>query len=665
VSVAIPPHTSVDTVKYMVAGRVVTLPLKAGSQVDASVVGAFPPKQAIGDYTEKDHTVLSTLAQSDWIGGGQITESDEAVDINRYHGIATLETRYPRAMTLLPLSEYHEGTLAVHPLGDLGGTFYYADALDIYSAEGTTVLDTGDDIGFTPTGKCVLFTGNTGGATKLYIPQGTNGYDVYDGATVSHQTGADPVGFARWGKQLWCVEANGDVRQSLDGTTWTTKVQTDPANDMRGLLKFYDRSDNPALVLIDDQGIQALDVASGEAWDTEFHDIPPQDEAGVAFAKWRADVFYAFGMGIFRYTFSTRNAQGLDRDDGVPAEYRGHIVDLEGTMNDLFALVKGKEVAGEADEPEYEFEGEEEYAIQVAPGTARSFLARYDGVGWHTLWAADQDAGAPTRMFVSRTSEGGMLYWGVGNRLYSCQLSTAFQNPKENPQARFAETGRLESSRLNMGMIGSRQALSEIRVRTEACTATEVVRVYYRTDLRDWTLLGSITTGPAEGESLLTEYQIGANGTWPDPMATPRYEGEMFSWMQYAIEMDRDPADDTKSPVVKSVSVVTLKIPGVVHSFSFTVDCSTVGDALNDVYGMGNWERQRFVEGMTDWGRSEGEEGPFFGFQHRNRWHNVRQTGCSGRDLSGQDLRGDRRVTVLDVFEMEGSPIDFLPEEGS
>jgi hypothetical protein len=661
VSTALPPFTGPDTVKYMVAGRVVTLPIKAGTQVDASVVGAFPPKQAIGDYTEKDHTVLSTLAQSDWIGGGQITESDEAVDINRYHGIATLETRYPRAMSLLPLAECHVGTNDVHPLNDLGGIFYYADGLDIFSAIGTTVIDTGDNLGFSPVQKSVLFTGNTG-TTKIYIPQGTNGYDVYDGTTVTHRATAQPVGFARWGIQLWCVEATGQIKRSLDGITWTDVVKADPANTMRGLVKFYDRTDNPSLILIDDQGIQAVDAASSEIWDTEFHDIPPQDDAGVAFGKWRADVFYAFGMGIFRYTFSTRNAQGLDRDDGVPAEYRGAIVDLEGTMNDLFALVRGQDVAGEADEPTIEFEGEEEYSVGVAPGTARSFLARCDGIGWHTLWAADQAAGTPTRMFISRTVEGGMLYWGVGNCLYSTQLSTAFQNPKENPQHRFALTGRLESSRLNMGMIGARQALSEIRVRTEDCTATEVVRVYYRTDKRDWTLMGAINTEPDTGNSLLSTFYVGVNGNYPDAMTTPRYEGEMFTWMQYAIEMDRDPDDDSKSPVVKSVSVVTLKIAGVVQSFSFTVDCSTINDEWTRMFGMGNWERQRFVEGMTDWGRSEGEEGPFFGFLHRQRWHNVRQTGCSGRDSSGLDMRGDRRVTVLDVFEIEGSPIDFIPD---
>jgi hypothetical protein len=188
------------------------------------------------------------------------------------------------------------------------------------------------------------------------------------------------------------------------------------------------------------------------------------------------------------------------------------------------------------------------------------------------------------------------------------------------------------------------------------------VRVYYRTDLRDWTLMGTINSGPSEGESLLTEFQVGANGTFPGPTTTLRYEGEMFNWVQYAIEMDRDPADDTKSPQVKSVSVVHLKIPGTVHSFSFTVDCSTDDSEFGRSFGMGKWERQRFVEGMTDWGREEGEEGPFFGFLHRARWHNVRQTGCSGRDVSGLDLRGDRRITVLDVFEIEGSPLDYVPE---
>jgi hypothetical protein len=654
----IAPHAAIDTVTYFVGGREVVLPIKGN--VEASVVGAFPPKQVIGDYTERDHTVLSQLVQSDWIGGGQITDSDEAVDINRYYGIATLETRYPKAMTLLPLTESVTGTGTIYPLGDISDTFYYADGLDIWTHDGTTAADTGDNVNFTPENKSVLFSGS--GTTALYIPQGVDGYDVYDGLSTTHFTDAEPVGFARWGKQLWCIEENGSVRRSLDGATWETVAQTDEANGMRGLIKFYDRSDNPALLVIDDQGIQAVDAAAGDIYDTEFHDIPPQDDAGIAFCKWRADVFYAFGMGIFRYTFSTRSASGLDRDNGVPAEFRGAIVDLDGTMNDLFALVRGEVVAGEADEPEYEFEGEEEYAIHVAPESARSSLMRYDGIGWHTLWASTEASGDPTRMFYSRNVPGGMLYWGVGNSLYFTRQSTSFQNPKENPNARFSATGRLESSKLNMGMVGSRQALSAIRVRTEDCTATEVVRVYYRTDLRDWTLMGTINSGPSEGESLLTEFQVGANGTFPGPTTTLRYEGEMFNWVQYAIEMDRDPADDTKSPQVKSVSVVHLKIPGTVHSFSFTVDCSTDDSEFGRSFGMGKWERQRFVEGMTDWGREEGEEGPFFGFLHRARWHNVRQTGCSGRDVSGLDLRGDRRITVLDVFEIEGSPLDYVPE---
>ena len=61
------------------------------------------------------------------------------------------------------------------------------------------------------------------------------------------------------------------------------------------------------------------------------------------------------------------------------------------------------------------------------------------------------------------------------------------------------------------------------------------------------------------------------------------------------------------------------------------------------------------------YGRGEVSVAPFFGFLHKNRWHNVRQTGAAGTNFSGTDSRGDLRVTVLDVFEIEGSPLDFIP----
>ncbi len=635
-------HAEPETVTYFVNGDTTTLPIKG--QVQTSVVGAFPPKQVIGDFTRQSHEVLSALIQSDWIGGGQVTQSDEAIDINRYYGIATLETRFPKRLTLLPLVETVAGTGTVNPLGDLGGVFYYADGINIFSASGASVTDTGDDLTNAPVHKGVLFTG--GGTTRLFVPLGPNGYDIYDGSSVSHQTSAEPVHFARWGNQLWCVQADGQIMLSTDGTTWETKLTADPANDMRGILKFYDRSDNPALILIDDQGIQALDVAAGEIWDTEFHDIPPQDDAGLAFAKWRADAFYAFGMGLFRYTFSTRNAQGLDRDNGVQAEYRGAIVDMEGTLNDLFALVRGQDVPGVGDEPDFELEGEEEYALLVAPGQTRWFLARYDGVGWHSLAVGDALGGDPSRMFFSRNGgDGGYLYWGVGNALYVTKQPTGFQNPKENPTHRFAASGRLESAKLDMGMTGSRMALAEISVSTEDCTATEKVRVYYRTDRRDWTLLGEITESGTNGST--NNYRIGGRTDFPD--GTSQFVGEMFSWVQYAIEQERGD-DDTTSPVVTAVAISYLKVPGTVRSWSFTVNCS-VQEPGESAYGMGNQERQEFVESMVDWGKAELEDGPFFGFLHRNKWHNVRQTGCSGMDGNGLDLRGDRRVTVIEVME--------------
>jgi hypothetical protein len=211
-------------------GEIVQMPLAhpqyTPGDVGNSNAGAFPPKQIFGDYNRTSHLILSSFVQQSWAGGGQKDDSQESSDSDRFARLASLETRFPRALTLLPLTHVITGPnqTGARILGDLlvGGNrqTYVSFGLELHRVSGSTSVSV-TTLSVNPVARGVVFRGS--GAPLLYIPCGSAGYVTFNGTAASAAiTTAKPIWLEVHDKRLWSVDIDGVVSKSLDGATWTT-----------------------------------------------------------------------------------------------------------------------------------------------------------------------------------------------------------------------------------------------------------------------------------------------------------------------------------------------------------------------------------------------------------------------------------------------------------
>lgn len=644
-----------DGILDLIAGidQQIDLPIADNSQfnglpmdvVNVSNVGAFPPKQIFGDYNRTSHQILSSFGQVSWAGGGQRENSQESSDVDRYAKIASLETRFPHGLTLLPRTHVITGpnTTGAHILGDLlvgaNRQTYVSYGLEAHRISSTTTVHIAD-FDNTPLGVGRSF--RTAGTPILYVPFGANGYSKFDGTTAgaaTHGTGASaaPLNFVVHEKKLWQVDVNGNVLKSVDGTAWTLVTQIEADYLPRGMVVYFDRAEELVPHVVTDSMVFSIDETDQVAYETDLN-YAPHPSAGVAFERWRTDLYVAIGLGIQRYTGTTINATGLDRDDGPGFEWSGDITALTKGFNDLFVGVTGAAAAGVD-----VIDIQEDYQAEpyITASASRSYVMRINGSFVpHTLWVAPENGGAVHDLFVSTAGGSYRLYWTWKGNVYYQNLSVGFDNPAQNPTQEFEQSGELTSPWLDMGMPIDHMTLAAIEFEVKAASATEKITVDFQINNDDvlnlWRPV-AVLTAPGH-----YEVRVGLNGTLPDN--TPRYDGVGFSRMRYRIKMERDPADPLKRPVLEALILAFIKRMRRIKSFDMTIDCSS--DYGNDArWGLNNRQRARMLDQLIEWET-------FIPFGHRDIWLTVKMAYANGAERTGNDARGDKTISLIMPYEV-------------
>lgn len=627
-----------------VDGELRLFPLAQSSAgVGVSFVGAFPPKQVIGDFTQDSHETNSYLSQSDWSGGGQITDAQEATDLSRYAEIATVETRFPRMLSLLPQTNEVVGPNEepVRCLGEmwLGGVakFFVAFGtvirqIDATNNGATVVTPAAASLGFVPVSHGTVFGGS--GATRMYIPGGANGYGVFNGSdTLTVVTSKKPVQFINHDSKLWLLDTDGQLWKTTDGSTWTSVVKLDAMYQPKGLVVFYDRSDATTPHIVTDKMVFSVDAGAPAIYETELN-YPPHPTAALAYARWRTDLYVSIGLGVQRYTLGTVNSSGPDRDDGPGRQFRGYVQSMERGFNELWALVAGASVDGE----EEVFDLDEGREVVISPASAQSTLLKLTGLGsWHTAWASETPGGDPTNVLVTAANGHYRVYWGWSGRLYYQNIPVNFENPRINEAGEYAPSGSLTSSWFDMQMRSNRMTLGAFDLWTSGCSETETVELWYQVDAEDetdtWHLAGRFTTNG------LHHVRTGLDGVMVD--GRPRYTGVGFSRVRYRLELARG-TDPSKTPIVESIVLVFIKTMNTLRSFRFRVDCSSA--ELDTGWGYGNRERREVLGSLLESER-------FLQFVYQDTPYMVKVAGVTGQDATGMDLRGDRDVVLIESMD--------------
>ena len=188
---------------------------------------------------------------------------------------------------------------------------------------------------------------------------------------------------------------------------------------------------------------------------------------------------------------------GLNRDDGIPAEYRGEITWLAAGHNDLYAMVDSS----------------------LVTGTGTSTLMAYDDTGWRCLFLAATPDDVMCGGIVSSASSKYRLYFDHDNKLYYIDLSRDVRNPLKLATSAFAAAGSHITPWFDAGTAVFDKAAIKMTVFADNITSTETVIVSYRLNhtytniASGWTAFTTIddtTTGISGGQGVV-EFPFGSS----------------------------------------------------------------------------------------------------------------------------------------------------------
>lgn len=596
-------------------------------------------KVSFGDYTRDSDDILSSKIWTQFVNGIGYDRIREGSD----EGVCWYSNLWTRTPYQLTLNRRVDSVSAIrYPLGDLGSTFYAADADGVFPVDAETLaVGTAltNALAGPPVYKGVAFKG------KQYIPLGTNGYAYHDGTTVTGSVAIDNViRFMVWDStvpRMMALCSDGKFYQTTDGTTWDLKIELNSSYTPRNLVHYVDRQENEAIYIVHSKGVVAWDPVSEFVIPTRLI-FPAHPDNGRGAAMWRTgeDMYVSAGLGTYRYNLASIAPMGLDRNSGIPAEYRGHIVDMEPEHNALLALVKGSP-AVTASSPVIMFdEGQNSESMDLDSTQARSLLAAYTGFGWHPVWESADADGEPNWVVVSEADNQYRLWWGYGvdanNRCYTQNLPRSFTNPKqlmEVGEGDFTETGYLDTGWFDANMQEFYKIADRVEVRLDYGSATEWVQVKYRKDFETgWTLLG---TADATGRTTM----YFGDALTPDGK-TFSY-GVSFQRIRFRLEFSRDASEESLSPLLDSFVLKFRKLPLETATYELMFPLE-----FDDCFGRGPLEVKQELDDMmsaNQFVRMRLDSDP------DSPSKRVSLSMVGGDDSTGDDYRGFRRVAVIEI----------------
>ena len=631
--------------EILLAGR--RLQLLGNPAVQYNQLGTFERRVIFGDPGLDDDDVISSRVYSDGQGGVGVEDEDEGVHTDRL-AWEMGESRFRRLFALPPLATNPaapggaSGTS--RPMGDIGARYYHAWGTNLYAWTGSA-WSAATNIGAEPTGKPTEYDG------WWYIPLSGNGYKrvresapgTLDNAhaIVASITAVD---FEVFDDKLYALETDGQMSKTVVGAVvgdWITEsgamagVKT-KVGTPRQLVSFFDRGGSPTLfALTNRHGWQYADIdPSLRKTHLQFN---PHPDSALSATVWRPgeDLWVTVGMDIYRVTSGHVYVpnSGLARDDGLPAAFQGALVDLTGTVDSLYGLLRGDSVGTSGSET---FIGESglhyDDPTYLPVGTSFPALMANNGVGWHCIWQSPTTETGATWSIVSEALSTYRLWWGVGSKAWYMDLRKTLHNPRRGVERgvdSFGLTAFFDYPKFDAGMAGFQKIGSDIYARVLHASATEIVRYYHRTNAFDWTQLGADITEPGNHRVYMG---VGVDGDNPTFSA-----GVPFEWHQLRLALERTGAA-TQTPLVQGTAFHYVKVPQ--DTATHTVTLALPPEGYDE---QGPDELRDFLDGLVRSARFYPLTVLATGTEYR-----VRVASNAGADVGG-GIKGARTATLVEI----------------
>lgn len=583
----------------------------------------FENRIVIGDPSKDDDELASTKIYADFSGGLGILNEKEGADIGRYWFGVGLETSKPSQLALTPKVYSWTGTGLCKPLGVINGKFWMSRFLELwwYNPATNAFVDSTWALPDNPSNKPVIYN------SKMYISLGaTTGYCVFDG-TAAPVNGISPtvnqcVEFCLWDTKLVALQMNSVPGRRLayfDGTTWTYPAGASLVGTGETGLHvktFFTRGDDPAIYIITNTSVWGYDPVGQQMIPTTLQ-LPANSANGQAVTVWRAgeNLNVASGMGVYAWSGPGGSIApiGMDRDEGVPIEYTGKIMDLEPGLNEMYAIVKVPNRAG------------------YLHG-----LFSYNGIGWRCIHQHTNSSDFQTWSMLSSIGDDLALYWGWGSTFYWMKVPFGYANPRQIVREGILDyetTGYVITSWFDANMQEFDKLLSHFYSRQSAVALDN-------------------TSGAAR-PNIQLQYQLDdETAAWSAVRTsyTPVFQNDLnftARKIRFKITYNKGTlaAATPATSILDALVLKYIKVPSLYGSWTFTVNLAFEG-FWGPPDGTGVDKDAQTIRHELD---ALLAKGSFITFGHQGNTYRTRISRVSGADSTAMDRRGSRTVTVVEV----------------
>ena len=619
--------------------------------VQSVLASIYPSKVTIGDTTRDSNLRSSIIAWSDWRGGIGVERMQGPADADRaWHSTCNLRHRHHLvlpALSAATTAELSDGTAitgAITFIQDLGTELYagYGNTPYYYSEGGdhwTQVTNGGNPYSFpsTPTDSITVSMAST----DYIVVAHESGYSYFSSATTVQDKNTDARFLSFWDDRLWGIDKSGQLWYTLtiNGTPVNDALLPVQEEYVTDLFVARDAAGEQILYAATKVGLFAHDVGNTRWVETQFQ-LPFHQFNGTGSVRWRDSIYNPSGLGIYKYINGTNNAvvtvMGPDRDDGLPATYRGTIKKLVGTHTELIAAVDATTAPGAQAATDIPFQygasaGLSGHSAQViADSSGQSSIVAWNDTGWETKWIAPSSkAGKPVdKMLVSNAGKGDYrLWWGLDGQVYHQLIPFDVTNPSQlvavdGTDYAYESTGFHETPWFDAQQVEVDKLALKLKVEVEDASSDETVAVEYAIDYStSYTSLGTISS------SGTTTYTFGSG------------VGVSFRSIKFKLTLSRG-SDTSKSPDVVSTTLEFRKKLEAKYGHTVEVD-------LNNTYKGKNPKQLRSAL-ISSIESNLLQEFTFRDDGGGTRNYYVDVTSATGIEYTGYDERGSSRITLVE-----------------
>ena len=638
--------------------------------VQSVLASIYPAKVVIGDTTKDSNIRSSLISWSDWRGGIGVERMQGPADVDKaWYSTCNLRHRHhlvlPAKSTATASTDADGNSLTgiISFIQDLGSIlysgwatapYYYSEASDRW----TRVTSSSSAYSFPSTPSDSITVRMAG--TDYIVVAHTTGYSYFSSATTVADKTTDAKYLAFWDDRLWGIDQSGQLWYTLtiDGTPINDAKLPVQDSFVTDLFVGRDSTGEQILYAATKVGLYAHDVANARWVETQFQ-LPFHDFNGVGSVRWRDAIYNPSGLGIYKYINGNNNAvvtvMGPDRDDGVPASYRGTIMKLVGTHTELLAAIDATTSPGAQAATDVRWEGGATSSLSrsatMGPSTGQSSIVAWNDTGWETKWVAGAGAaGKPVeKMLVSNAGKGDYrLWWGFDSKIYHQLIPYDVTNPSQltaldGTDYAYAESAFHETPWFDAQQSDVDKLALKLKVECQDISANETVAVSYATDYSaTYTALTTITTSSLSTNTGETDATEGTYTYLLPNEDTPN--GVTFRSIRFKLTLSRQSGDAAtimkKTPDVVSTSLEYRKKLDAKYGHSVEVN-------LNKTY-KGKSPKQLRAALVSAIESNTLNEFTFRDDSDQARNYYVDVTSATGVEYTGYDERGTSRITLVE-----------------